>query len=158
MAYACSEIDTKWFLLHEHRPKKRLIEQIHNEPIHAKTNLKLFLISYERRSMSRRPQAYPMPAHILLIHHEVKLFATSSDSFFIRLARAAFTHSGEKPNSLAAHAHRPVILPVARTMVKDGLASPHNVHHTRFIGSFWEHVCARQAQDSWSFREISQDF
>jgi len=50
--------------------------------------------------------------------------------------RAATTHPGVKPNSLAAHGHRPVILPVARTMVKDGLASPHTTYRPSFIKTF----------------------
>jgi len=45
---------------------------------------------------SRRPQAYPLPATNLLFHYEVKLFATSSDSFFIRLAKGCNHSSGRE--------------------------------------------------------------
>jgi aconitate hydratase len=41
-AHACSEIGVKWFLFFKHN-QNTLIKQIHNEPIHAKTDLKPLL-------------------------------------------------------------------------------------------------------------------
>jgi hypothetical protein len=84
------------------------------------SNFGHFLTTHERRRMNRRPQAYPMPAHHEMLHNRIKPFVTSLIHFSIGWQRAATTNPGEKPNSLAAHGHRPVIFPVARTMVKDG--------------------------------------